>query len=115
MENRQPDAVRSGVCGWRVGGSLGAGMQSRGQGDRGIAGCCLPFATTDAADLRLSAGAWGLHGLSVTHPHKEVVLPWVDDLSDAARGCGAVNTLTFAGGGIHGETTDGDAACRALE
>ncbi|MCZ6599675.1 MAG: type I 3-dehydroquinate dehydratase [Acidobacteria bacterium] len=115
VDNIGPDAILTGILGCPVGASLSPWMHNRGLRDLGIAGCYLPFATTDAADLLLNAAAWGLHGLSVTHPHKEVVLPWVDDLSDAARGCGAVNTLTFAGGGIHGENTDGDAACQALE
>jgi shikimate dehydrogenase len=110
-----PDAALTGILGSPVAASLSLWMHNRGLRNLGIAGCYLPFATSDAGDLLLNAAAWGLHGLSVTHPHKEIVLPWADELSDCARGCGAVNTLTFAGGGIQGENTDSDAARRALE
>lgn len=115
VDNIGPDAVLTGILGSPVTASLSPWMHNRGLRNLGIAGCYLPFATSDAADLLLNASAWGLQGLSVTHPHKEVVLPWLDDLADTARRCGAVNTLSFAGGGIQGENTDGEAACRALE
>ncbi|MBR5373234.1 MAG: shikimate dehydrogenase [Paludibacteraceae bacterium] len=45
----------------------------------------------------------GLHGLNVTIPYKEVVMPYLDELDDTAREIGAVNTIQFSkkGGKTH--------------
>ena len=47
-----------------------------------------------------------LHGLNVTIPYKQQVTAWVEDLTDAARGCGAVNTLYAEAGRLVGHNTD---------
>jgi 3-dehydroquinate dehydratase/shikimate dehydrogenase len=110
-----PDTVLTGILGWPVDASLSPWMHNRALSALGIDGRYLPFAEDDAADFLLNADALGLRGVSVTHPHKETVLPWVEDLAGAARGCGAVNTLTFAAAGLRGDNTDGAAARLALE
>jgi shikimate dehydrogenase len=52
--------------------------------------------------------ALGLGGLSVTIPHKEAALDAVDEVSDAARAVGAVNTVVPVGNGrLRGDNTDG--------
>jgi shikimate dehydrogenase len=48
----------------------------------------------------------GYVGLNVTLPHKEAVMTLCDDLSDAARAIGAVNTIVFANDKIYGDNTD---------
>jgi shikimate dehydrogenase len=49
----------------------------------------------------------GYRGANVTIPHKVAAHDLADELSDAARAIGAVNTLTFGGGGrIAGDNTD---------
>lgn len=45
-------------------------------------------------------------GANVTVPHKQAVMPLVDDVSDTARRIGAVNTLVPRGGRLLGENTD---------
>lgn len=47
-----------------------------------------------------------LHGLNVTIPHKERLLPWLDALTPAARAIGAVNTLFVQDGKLWGDNTD---------
>jgi len=47
-----------------------------------------------------------VHGLNVTIPYKQRVMAWVDDLTYAARACGAVNTLYVDRGRIVGHNTD---------
>jgi len=44
----------------------------------------------------------GFAGVNVTIPHKEAALALADDASRAAQEIGAANTLSFAGGRIHG-------------
>lgn len=47
-----------------------------------------------------------LHGLNVTIPHKQAVLPWLDGLTEAAAVIGAVNTLFMDGDRLVGDNTD---------
>jgi shikimate dehydrogenase len=55
--------------------------------------------------VRLLAGI-GYSGANVTYPFKQEVMPLCDSLSPAAEALGAVNTLCFRDGAIHGENTD---------
>ena len=56
----------------------------------------------------------GFAGVNVTVPHKLSALAIADEATDAARGIGAANTLTFAGGRIQAENTDASAILAAL-
>lgn len=47
-----------------------------------------------------------IHGLNVTIPHKQAVLPLLDDLTETARAIGAVNTIFLRAGRLIGENTD---------
>ena len=47
-----------------------------------------------------------IQGACVTLPHKEAVLPFMDELSDRARIMGAVNLIHRQGGLIRGDNTD---------
>ncbi|WP_425049845.1 shikimate dehydrogenase [Psychromarinibacter sp. S121] len=59
-----------------------------------------PAAMLDALE------AEGFTGLNVTYPYKKQVLPLMDELSDAARNVGAVNTVLFRDGKRIGDNTD---------
>ena len=57
----------------------------------------------------------GGRGLNVTVPFKEAAWRLADELSDRARGAGAVNTLTvLPGGRLRGDNTDGAGLVRDL-
>jgi len=45
-------------------------------------------------------------GLNITYPCKQAILPLLDELSDEARGIGAVNTVVFKDGKRIGHNTD---------
>ena len=48
-----------------------------------------------------------LSGLNVTSPYKEAVIPYLNELSDAARSIGAVNVIEFSGADkLIGHNTD---------
>ena len=47
-----------------------------------------------------------LRGLNVTLPHKEAVIPLLDELSDEAREIGAVNVIRVRGGRLKGFNSD---------
>ena len=48
----------------------------------------------------------GFAGVNVTHPYKQAVIPWLDELSEQAARIGAVNTVVFRDGRRIGFNTD---------
>lgn len=56
----------------------------------------------------------GGKGLNITVPHKSEVVKLVDQLSERAATAGAVNTLSFRGGEVLGDNTDGIGLLRDL-
>lgn len=57
-------------------------------------------------DLLTAAERMGLSGLNITYPCKQAIMPWLDGLSDEARGIGAVNTVVLKDGKRIGHNTD---------
>lgn len=47
-----------------------------------------------------------MHGLNVTIPHKQTVIPYLDELTPTALAVGAVNTIVYKAGKLIGENTD---------
>src|SRR3977135_3135577 len=64
------------------------------------------FSVADLPRLIDSAEAAGLHGLNITPPCKQAVLPLLSELSEDARAIGAVNTVIFRKGKRKGFNTD---------
>ncbi len=59
------------------------------------------------ADAVRGAVAMGWAGFNISLPHKQTVIPLLDELSPAARLIGAVNCVTIRDGRLFGENTDG--------
>lgn len=60
--------------------------------------------------------AMGFRGINLTIPHKQDVVPLLDELSEAARIIGAVNTVVVREDGIlFGENTDGKGFIESLK
>jgi shikimate dehydrogenase len=59
--------------------------------------------------------ALGFRGFNVTMPHKEAILPLLDELDEAASVTGAVNTVVAEEGGLRGTNTDGSGFVEACE
>ena len=57
----------------------------------------------------------GYRGVNVTHPFKQAVVGYVDELSDDARVLGAVNTVVFGRAGSTGHNTDWSGFARSIE
>jgi shikimate dehydrogenase len=53
-----------------------------------------------------AAKRMGFAGLNITHPYKQRVIPFLDQLADGARRIGAVNTVAFRDGCAIGYNTD---------
>jgi len=54
-------------------------------------------------------------GANLTIPHKEKVIPFLDEVTSMAKKCGSVNTIVNCGGKLRGETTDGPGFIRSLK
>ena len=59
--------------------------------------------------------AMGVAGYNVTMPLKTLILPYLDELSDAAKLMGAVNTVVMQDGKAIGHNTDGAGFMRNLK
>jgi len=76
----------------------------------------LPFAVTPTglAAAVQAIRALGMAGVNLTIPHKERVIPYLDELSKEARHIGAVNTIVNHQGRLIGHNTDGRGFLLAL-
>jgi shikimate dehydrogenase len=80
----------------------------------------MVYMAFDVPEDRLAAAVSGLRalgaaGANVTVPHKEKVVPLLDDVDSAARRIGAVNTIVNEGGALIGHNTDVHGFLVALE
>jgi shikimate dehydrogenase len=66
------------------------------------------------ADAVKGLRAMGFQGGNFTIPHKTAVIPYLDELSEAASLMGAVNCVNRAGGKLIGENTDGKGFVQSL-
>ncbi len=57
----------------------------------------------------------GILGLNVTIPHKETILPFLDEIDEEAKKIGAVNTIEVAAGRLIGRNTDGRGFLESLQ
>ena len=69
----------------------------------------------DLADAIAGFKATNIVGINVTLPHKQAVIRHLTSISREAELIGAVNTLTFVNGEIHGDNTDAPGVLKALE
>lgn len=83
------------------------------------AGLDVVYLTFDVAPESLGAAlgsvrALGLMGVNLTIPHKEAVIPLLDEVAPLAGVVGSVNTVVNREGRLRGETTDGAGFLRSL-
>lgn len=103
--------LRTGLVGRGIRLSRTPAMHEAEAAAQGLA-CRYELFDTDAGiegDLHQileRAEAAGFAGLNVTFPYKRAVIAHLDQLSDAARRIGAVNTIVFRDGGRFGHNTD---------
>ncbi|MDH4318454.1 MAG: shikimate dehydrogenase [Desulfobulbaceae bacterium] len=113
--------VLHGIIGNPVGHSLSPVMHNAAFAAMGINGIYLPMRVSEVGQAIIGLKALGFRGASVTIPHKETVIPHLDEIDPIAREIGAVNTLVFTRDGekeqvtAKGLNTDWLGALRALE
>ena len=104
-----------GVVGNPVSHSLGPLRHNAAFDKAGVDCAYMKFLVTDVADFFLNAAAIGIAGFSVTMPHKIAVMPFLSEISAAARDVGAVNTVVRSAAGWFGDNTDVDGVRAALD
>ena len=97
-----------GVMGWPVEHSLSPAMHNAAFAALGIDWLYVPMPVHPEDVRRAIKGlaALGFVGANVTVPHKQAVMRYIDELSDAARATGAVNTIHIKDGTYYGYNTD---------
>lgn len=108
---RAAGPFRLGLTGFPLDHSLSPRIHAAALDACGLDGdyALFPLPPDDARglpDLLRRVRSGELHGLNVTVPHKQNVIPLLDDLTPTARAIGAVNTICLRGGKLTGENTD---------
>lgn len=109
-------ATALGIIGYPIGHSISPAFQQAALDHLGIAAEYRAYAVPSdrvgafVRGLRVS----GVIGINVTVPHKEAVMPHLDEIDDWATEAGAVNTIVNRNGRLLGCNTDGYGFLRAL-
>lgn len=112
-----PSTAVYGVIADPVGHSLSPQIHNAAFGKLGIDAVYVPF-RIPADDLKQffeDVPRLGIHGLSVTIPHKESIAALLKKVDPAVKGIAAVNTVVWRDGEPVGYNTDYKAAMDALE
>jgi shikimate dehydrogenase len=80
----------------------------------GVDAVYAPCRVTDVGGAVQSLRTLGVAGANVTIPHKQAVLPHLDDVGPVAARIGAVNCIVNRGGVLWGFNTDREGFLRAL-
>jgi shikimate dehydrogenase len=96
------------VVGWPVSHSLSPKLHSYWLAEHKLDGAyvALPVEASDFGRVVATLPVMGFSGVSVTVPHKEAAYAISETLDEDARATGAVNTLLFQHGRVHGKNTD---------
>jgi len=81
----------------------------------GVDAVYAPCRVTDAKGAVHGLRALGVAGANVTVPHKQAVVPFLDEMDEAAARIGAVNCIVNRGGSLRGFNSDREGVRRALD
>ncbi|MCB2184469.1 MAG: shikimate dehydrogenase [Desulfobulbaceae bacterium] len=107
--------ILHGIMGNPVSHSLSPAMHNSAFASLGLNCAYVPFPTADVQEAMAGFRALGVRGVSVTIPHKQAVIDFLDSIDPVAEKIGAVNTLLITDKKIKGLNTDWIGANRALE
>ena len=106
--------IRLGLIGYPLEHSLSPKIHAAALESCGLQGeyCLYPIHPDDHQGLkamlaRVRSGE--IAGLNVTIPHKQNVIPFLNDLTPTAKTIGAVNTISMQNGKLTGDNTDAPA------
>ena len=97
-----------GIIGWPLGHTKSPLLHNWGLRESGLPGLYVAW-PTEPKRLKVfmaEVRARRIKGVSVTIPHKQTVMSYLDGLTDRAKAVGAVNTLFWKDGKLLGDNTD---------
>ena len=105
-----------GIIGYPISHSISPRFQQAGLDHLAIDCRYLPYEVEpdQVADFVASLRSDAVRGINVTVPHKEAVMPFLDEIDEWAAEAGAVNTIVNREGRLTGYNTDGYGFLRAL-
>lgn len=105
-----------GLIGWPVEHSVSPAMHNAAFGALGLGWhySLLPAPPGEVGAVLSGLKSRGFKGANVTVPHKQAVMPYLDEISDTAQATGAVNTIAVRGGRLVGYNTDSGGFLAAL-
>lgn len=105
--------IRLGLVGYPLDHSLSPALQHAALAEHNLPGSyrLYPLAPGAGFEARFTSllqdmRRGRLSGLNVTIPHKQAVIPYLDDLTPQASQVAAVNTIYLEGGRVVGDNTD---------
>jgi shikimate dehydrogenase len=106
----------TGLFGYPVEHTLSPAMHNAAFQELGLNHCYVPFLVHPdyLASAVKAITALNLAGVNVTVPHKEKVLPLLDEIHEEASFIGAVNTIVNSEGRLIGYNTDGRGFMQSL-
>jgi shikimate dehydrogenase len=107
----------AGLIGWPVAHSRSPVIHNHWLARHGIPGryVLFPVPAEKLADALRGLAALRLRGCNVTTPHKQAVMPLVDDVDPLARRIGAVNTIVVQeDGSLRGFNNDGNGFVQSI-
>ncbi|MEN6347974.1 MAG: shikimate dehydrogenase [Syntrophomonas sp.] len=115
--NINMDTIILGLIGNPLGHSLSPLMHNMTLDKLGVNGIYVPFEVSPGKLEGAIAAIRSLdiRGVNVTIPFKEEVIKYLDDLSEEAAACGAVNVISNVAGRLVGYNTDGKGFVAALQ
>ena len=107
---------RLGIIGYPIGHSISPIFQQAGLDHLGIDATYEKWEVTPegVGDFVAGLRAPGTLGLNIPVPHKQAVIPFLDEVDEWATAAGAVNTIVNHDGHLTGHNTDGPGFLRAL-
>ncbi|MGR3293532.1 MAG: shikimate dehydrogenase, partial [Candidatus Scalindua sp.] len=104
-----------GIIGNPVSHSMSPAIHNAAFIEKGLNNVYVPLKIANISTFMKECRKIDFHGFSVTIPHKERVLPFLDDIDHTARKIGAINTIVNQNGKLTGYNTDCMAAVMGLE
>jgi len=107
---------RLGIIGYPIGHSISPIFQQAALDDLGIDATYEKWEVTpeEVGDFVNGLRAPDSLGINITLPHKQAVIPFLDEVDEWATSAGAVNTIVNHDGRLSGHNTDGPGFLQAL-
>jgi 3-dehydroquinate dehydratase/shikimate dehydrogenase len=104
-----------GIIGNPISHSMSPAIHNAAFIKEGLNNVYVPLKIADIGTFMREYRKIDFNGFSVTIPHKESVLPFLDDIDQTARKIGAINTIVYQNEKLIGYNTDCMAAVMELE